>query len=184
MDRGFDRCVELDQTNGFHKENPEEEGKCGSYGTDYDKFAGQFTVTAHVLCHRIGGSSDRSSVNSNEQEQFQFAETNHVAESQHDRRKDQKLKSERRNQVFQVLMDRIELKSTAEDEQSQRRGHVSETIFQLMGGLRSGMGYVGAHNLDELKSAKFVRVTAAGMTESHPHDITITSETPNYTRGQ
>ena len=64
------------------------------------------------------------------------------------------------------------------------KGHVSETIFQLMGGLRSGMGYVGAHNLDELKSAKFVRVTAAGMTESHPHDITITSETPNYTRGQ
>ena len=53
-----------------------------------------------------------------------------------------------------------------------------------MGGLRSGMGYVGAHNLEELKSAKFVRVTAAGMTESHPHDITITSETPNYTRGQ
>ena len=64
------------------------------------------------------------------------------------------------------------------------KGHVSETIFQLMGGLRSGMGYVGAHNLTELKSAKFVRVTAAGMTESHPHDITITSETPNYTRGQ
>jgi IMP dehydrogenase len=64
------------------------------------------------------------------------------------------------------------------------KGHVAETIFQLMGGLRSGMGYVGAHNLSELKSAKFVRVTAAGMTESHPHDITITSETPNYTRGQ
>jgi IMP dehydrogenase len=64
------------------------------------------------------------------------------------------------------------------------KGHVAETIFQLMGGLRSGMGYVGAHNLTELKSAKFVRVTAAGMTESHPHDITITSETPNYTRGQ
>ena len=64
------------------------------------------------------------------------------------------------------------------------KGHVAETIFQLMGGLRSGMGYVGAHNLEELKAAKFVRVTAAGMTESHPHDITITSETPNYTRGQ
>ena len=53
-----------------------------------------------------------------------------------------------------------------------------------MGGLRSGMGYVGAHNIAELQQAKFVRVTAAGMTESHPHDITITSETPNYTRGQ
>lgn len=64
------------------------------------------------------------------------------------------------------------------------KGNVSETIYQLMGGLRSGMGYVGAHNIAELQQAKFVRVTAAGMTESHPHDITITSETPNYTRGQ
>jgi IMP dehydrogenase len=64
------------------------------------------------------------------------------------------------------------------------KGNVSETIFQLMGGLRSGMGYVGAHNINELQQAKFVRTTTAGMTESHPHDITITSETPNYTRGQ
>ena len=63
------------------------------------------------------------------------------------------------------------------------KGNVSETVYQLMGGLRSGMGYVGAHNIAELQQAKFVRVTAAGMTESHPHDITITSETPNYTRG-
>ena len=64
------------------------------------------------------------------------------------------------------------------------KGNVSETIYQLIGGLRSGMGYVGAHNINELQQAKFVRTTAAGMTESHPHDITITSETPNYTRGQ
>jgi IMP dehydrogenase len=63
------------------------------------------------------------------------------------------------------------------------KGRVSETIYQLMGGLRSGMGYVGAHTITELQQAKFVRTTAAGMTESHPHDITITSETPNYTRG-
>ena len=63
------------------------------------------------------------------------------------------------------------------------KGRVSETIYQLMGGLRSGMGYVGAHTIAELQQAKFVRTTAAGMTESHPHDITITSETPNYTRG-
>jgi len=57
---------------------------------------------------------------------------------------------------------------------------VAETIFQLLGGLRSGMGYVGAHDLSELQQAKFVKITAAGMSESHPHDITITSEAPNY----
>ena len=60
------------------------------------------------------------------------------------------------------------------------KGSVSETIYQLMGGLRSGMGYVGAHNLEELQHAKFVKISAAGMSESHPHDITITSEAPNY----
>ena len=62
------------------------------------------------------------------------------------------------------------------------KGSVEETIYQLMGGLRAGMGYCGAHNLDELKHTRFVRTTAAAMAESHPHDITITSETPNYTR--
>lgn len=60
------------------------------------------------------------------------------------------------------------------------KGTVAETIYQLLGGLRSGMGYVGAHNLEELQQAKFVKITAAGMSESHPHDITITSEAPNY----
>ena len=62
------------------------------------------------------------------------------------------------------------------------KGSVSETIYQLLGGLRSGMGYVGAHNLEELRQAKFVRITSAGMFESHPHDITITSEAPNYSQ--
>lgn len=62
------------------------------------------------------------------------------------------------------------------------KGTVAETIFQLLGGLRSGMGYVGAHNLQELQQAKFVKITAAGMSESHPHDITITSEAPNYSQ--
>lgn len=64
------------------------------------------------------------------------------------------------------------------------KGSVSETVYQLMGGLRSGMGYVGAHNIEELQQARFVRITAAGVTESHPHNVTITSETPNYTRGE
>ncbi len=62
------------------------------------------------------------------------------------------------------------------------KGNVEETIYQLMGGLRAGMGYCGAHNLEELKHTKFVRITSAAMAESHPHDITITNETPNYTR--
>jgi IMP dehydrogenase len=53
-----------------------------------------------------------------------------------------------------------------------------------MGGLCSGMGYCGAANLEALKKAKFTRVTASGMTESHPHDITITKETPNYSRSE
>ena len=62
------------------------------------------------------------------------------------------------------------------------KGSVEETIYQLMGGLRAGMGYCGAHNLEELKNTKFIRTTAAAMAESHPHDITITNETPNYSR--
>ena len=61
------------------------------------------------------------------------------------------------------------------------RGPVSETIYQMMGGLRSGMGYVGAHNIEQLRTqSKFVRITSAGLKESHPHDIYITKEAPNY----
>ena len=63
------------------------------------------------------------------------------------------------------------------------KGTLEETVYQLIGGLRSGMGYCGAHNLAELKKARFTKVTASGMTESHPHDVTITKETPNYSRG-
>ena len=62
------------------------------------------------------------------------------------------------------------------------RGPVSETIYQMMGGLRSGMGYVGAHNIEQLRTqSKFVRITSAGLKESHPHDIYITKEAPNCT---
>ncbi len=64
------------------------------------------------------------------------------------------------------------------------KGTLAETVYQLIGGLRSGMGYCGAANLAALKQAKFTRVTASGMTESHPHDITITKETPNYSRSE
>ncbi len=62
------------------------------------------------------------------------------------------------------------------------KGSVADTIYQLMGGLRSGMGYTGCKNLAELKTkAQFIRQTAAGLRESHPHDIQITKESPNYT---
>ena len=61
------------------------------------------------------------------------------------------------------------------------RGPLSDMIFQLVGGLRSGMGYVGAKNIEELRQkAKFVRITAAGLKESHVHDVIITKEAPNY----
>ncbi len=62
------------------------------------------------------------------------------------------------------------------------KGTVQEVIYQLVGGLRSGMGYCGAATVENLHDAKFVRITNAGVQESHPHDIAITSEAPNYSR--
>ena len=61
------------------------------------------------------------------------------------------------------------------------RGSVSEIIYQMKGGLRSGMGYCGKHNIDELrKNSRFIKITNAGLLESHPHDISISKEAPNY----
>ncbi len=61
------------------------------------------------------------------------------------------------------------------------KGPVSDTIYQMLGGLRAGMGYCGCHNIEELKTkTKFVRITNAGLIESHPHDVFITKEAPNY----
>jgi IMP dehydrogenase len=62
------------------------------------------------------------------------------------------------------------------------KGALQEVIYQHIGGLRAGMGYCGASNIIELRNAEFVKITAAGVTESHPHDISITREAPNYTR--
>lgn len=65
------------------------------------------------------------------------------------------------------------------------KGPLSDTIFQMMGGLRSGMGYCGCHNIEELKEkAQFIRITNAGLIESHPHDVFITKEAPNYSAGK
>lgn len=62
------------------------------------------------------------------------------------------------------------------------KGTLSETIYQLTGGLRSGMGYCGAPDIDALHGARFTRITAAAVAENHPHDVTITKEAPNYSR--
>ena len=62
------------------------------------------------------------------------------------------------------------------------KGQVSEVLYQLVGGIRAGMGYCGSATIDELQTSKFVRITNAGMRESHPHDVSITREAPNYSR--
>jgi len=62
------------------------------------------------------------------------------------------------------------------------KGSLSEVIYQMVGGLRSGMGYTGSKNVEELQKAKFLKITFAGVVESHPHDVTITREAPNYSR--
>jgi IMP dehydrogenase len=62
------------------------------------------------------------------------------------------------------------------------KGSLSEVILQMVGGLRAGMGYTGSPDIETLQKAKFIKITPAGVTESHPHDITITREAPNYSR--
>ncbi len=62
------------------------------------------------------------------------------------------------------------------------KGTLTEVIYQLIGGLRAGMGYCGAGTIEALHNSKFVRITNSGLTESHPHDVTITREAPNYSR--
>jgi inosine-5''-monophosphate dehydrogenase len=64
------------------------------------------------------------------------------------------------------------------------KGSLYEVIYQMIGGLRAGMGYCGAKTISELHNAKFTRITNAGVAESHPHDVSITSEAPNYSRGE
>ena len=62
------------------------------------------------------------------------------------------------------------------------KGPVAAILHQLVGGLRQAMGYCGAATIEDMKRAQFVRITAAGLRESHPHDVTITKEAPNYRR--
>ncbi len=60
------------------------------------------------------------------------------------------------------------------------KGTLAETVYQLVGGLKSGMGYCGAGTIEKLQSARFIRITSSGVVENHPHDVTITQEAPNY----
>ncbi len=84
--------------------------------------------------------------------------------------KDRYFQSDARKLVPEGVEGRVAYKGTVED-----------TVFQLMGGLRSGMGYCGTFNIEELKEhGKFVKISAAALKESHPHDIHITKEAPNY----
>ncbi|MFI3282060.1 MAG: IMP dehydrogenase [Rikenellaceae bacterium] len=62
------------------------------------------------------------------------------------------------------------------------KGSLSESVYQLIGGLKAGMGYCGASSIEKLQTAKFIRITTSGVTENHPHDVTITQEAPNYSR--
>jgi len=64
------------------------------------------------------------------------------------------------------------------------KGSLFEVVYQMIGGLRAGMGYCGSRTISELHQAKFTRITNAGVAESHPHDVSITSEAPNYSRGE
>jgi IMP dehydrogenase len=62
------------------------------------------------------------------------------------------------------------------------KGTLSEVIHQMTGGLRAGMGYTGSASISDLSNAEFLKITSAGINESHPHDVTITREAPNYSR--
>jgi IMP dehydrogenase len=62
------------------------------------------------------------------------------------------------------------------------KGKLAEVIYQYVGGLRAGMGYTGSSSIEDLQSATFIKITNSGIRESHPHDITITKEAPNYSR--
>jgi IMP dehydrogenase len=62
------------------------------------------------------------------------------------------------------------------------KGPVAAVVYQLVGGVRQAMGYCGAETIEALKRARFVRITGAGLRESHPHDVTITKDAPNYRR--
>ena len=87
------------------------------------------------------------------------------------------------DRYFQATSDNKKLVAEGIEGMVAYKGPLSDTVFQLVGGLRSGMGYVGAASIALLRrNARFIRISSAGLIESHPHDITITKEAPNYER--
>jgi IMP dehydrogenase len=89
-----------------------------------------------------------------------------------------------RDRYFQDMEDDIQkLVPEGIEARVPYKGNLAEVIYQMTGGLRAGMGYVGAKNISTLKKeGKFVRITGSGIVESHPHDVSITRESPNYSR--
>ncbi len=93
------------------------------------------------------------------------------------------MKSGSRDRYFQDVEDDInKLVPEGIEGRVPYKGFLTEELFQMIGGLRAGMGYCGSKNINELQKAKFIRITAAGVRESHPHGVTITKEAPNYSR--
>ena len=80
----------------------------------------------------------------------------------------------------QDIKDQLKLVPEGIEGQVAYKGHASDVIHQLVGGVKAAMGYTGARTIAELKQARFVRITNAGLRESHVHDVTITREAPNY----
>ena len=88
-----------------------------------------------------------------------------------------------RDRYFQATSDNRKLVAEGIEGMVAYKGPLADTVFQLVGGLRSGMGYVGANTIEALRrDARFMRISSAGLIESHPHDVTITKEAPNYER--
>jgi IMP dehydrogenase len=86
-----------------------------------------------------------------------------------------------RDRYFQADVENEKLIPEGIEGRVPYRGSLSQTLHQLYGGLRSGMGYCGAANLDDLRrNSQFVRISAAGLHESHVHDVIVTKEAPNY----
>ena len=89
-----------------------------------------------------------------------------------------------RERYFQSATEENKLVAEGIEGMVPYKGPLKEFVYQLMGGLRSGMGYLGASDLKSLRErAEFIEISGAGLKESHPHDIRITKETPNYHSG-
>jgi IMP dehydrogenase len=91
------------------------------------------------------------------------------------------MKQGSKDRYFQADAEDLKLVPEGIEARVPYKGPLAMNVFQMVGGLRSGMGYTGCHTIEELRTkAKFVRITSAGLKESHVHDVTVTQEAPNY----